>query len=110
MNTDDEDSSRLHFALITAIERAGKGAHLQVIPHVMTLIQELRVKKEQQNHPMVNASGSMGFSHIELSVDRLFQLIQMLISSECLDRNEIRKYTQFHNKITNITMPLMILS
>jgi hypothetical protein len=89
MNSEDEDQSRMHFALITAIERAGKGAALQVIPHVMTLIQELRVKKEQAA-ALLSSNGAIGFSHVDISVDRLFQLIQMLVSSECLDSNEIR--------------------
>jgi hypothetical protein len=65
--------------------------HLQVIPPVMTLIQDLRVKQEQ-----LLTSGSStplpSFSYVDVALDRLFQLIQMLITSECLDRNEIRKY------------------
>jgi len=85
----EEDQSRLHLTLILAIERAGKGAQLQVIPHVMTLIQELRVKREKTIS--MNNNGASAFNSVETCVDRLFQLIQMLISSECLDRNEIRE-------------------
>lgn len=74
-----------------AIDRAGKGAQLQVIPHIMTLIQELRVKRElvasNNNGAVVTPAA------VERGVDMLFQLIQMLISAECLDRNEIRKLT-----------------
>ncbi|OXA59762.1 uncharacterized protein LOC110845271 isoform X2 [Folsomia candida] len=84
----EDDESRLHYALISAIERGGKGAQLQVIPPVMTLIQDLRVKREK-----ILAAGSSAsltsFHQIDIALDRLFQVIQMLIASECLDRNEI---------------------
>jgi hypothetical protein len=70
------------------IERAGKGAQLQVIPHIMTLVQELRAKRDQ------------GPITTTVAVDRLFQLIQMLISSECLDRNEIRESAQALNNLS----------
>jgi len=87
--------SRLHLALMSAIDRAGKGAQLQVIPHIMTLIQELRVKREHAISTSNNggAGGSTLGGHysqeVERGVDMLFQLIQMLIAAECLDRNEI---------------------
>ncbi|ODM94493.1 hypothetical protein Ocin01_12179 [Orchesella cincta] len=83
----EEDQSRLHLALMSAIDRAGKGAQLQVIPHIMTLIQELRVKREHV--VSANNNGGLAYAQVERGVDMLFQLIQMLLASECLDRNEI---------------------
>jgi hypothetical protein len=55
----------------------------------MTLIQDLRVMREKllMGGPSVPHTA---FNRIENILDRLYQLIQMLISSECLDRNEIR--------------------
>lgn len=86
----DQDKSRLHLALISAIDREGKGIQLQVIPHIMTLIQELRVRKERMAGTS-NSGVMVSPTVVERGVNMLFQLIQMLINTECLDRNEIRK-------------------
>lgn len=80
----------LHCALMDAIHRGGKGAQLQVIPHIMTLIQELRVIRDRISAP--NNAGVVTSTTVERGVDKLLQLIQMLIAAECLDRNEVRKF------------------
>jgi len=78
---------------MSAIDRAGKGAQLQVIPHIMTLIQELRVKREHAC--AANTNGGLGYTtQVERGVDMLFQLIQLLLASDCLDRNEIREFIE----------------
>jgi len=87
----DEDQSRLQFTLLNAIDKAGKGVQLQVIPHILTLIHELRMKMERVIANENNGASLLPYSCVEKSSCRLFQLIQILISAECLEPNELGK-------------------
>lgn len=84
------DKSKLHLALISAIKKAGRGNQLQVLPEICKLIQELRIKRESMEAISYNEELLTGAT-LEKVVDLLLQLIQMLISVECLDLNGIRK-------------------
>jgi hypothetical protein len=81
--------SELFLELLKAIRVSGERVQhqVQVIPQVMTLIQEISVKIAS----LTVTAGVNNLIIAEQWTDRLFQLIQILISVGCLDGNEIRK-------------------
>ncbi|CAG7733427.1 unnamed protein product [Allacma fusca] len=112
---------RLHAAILSAIHRVGRGAQLQVIPHIMQIIQEFKQRRDMycQKHDLTSLSKrylkrkrksdvqkGIEFARATFTRDlqtrnalktqicRLFQLIQILISEGCLEDNEIQPIFQ----------------
>ena len=117
---------RLHAALLSALHRDGRGVQLQVIPHIMQIIQEFKVQRDLycQSHGLSSLSrkylrrkrraeaavdaeraNKSYEDHIAVTnafinqISRLFQIIQMLTSTEILEENEIRKSEAFVSSI-----------